>query len=172
MKRTPEFIQLLTSSQSRLYGYIMSLVLDPDQASDVLQQTNAILWEREENFELGTNFIAWSFRIAYYQVLAHRKQQQRDRLTFDTGLLSDLAQVASDRDEVFETRQRMMRQCLEKLNSRQGEFIQRRYYAGSTLESIASETEMTINAVKQLLFRARNALTRCIDASLEREASS
>ncbi|WP_146579049.1 sigma-70 family RNA polymerase sigma factor [Neorhodopirellula pilleata] len=172
MKRTPEFIQLLTSSQSRLYGYILSLLYDADQASDVLQQTNAILWEKEDDFELGTNFIAWSFRIAYYQVLAHRKQSQRERLSFNNELIAEIAKVASDAGETFESRQRLMRQCLQKLNQRQREVIHRRYDSGASLDSIANETEMTVNAVKQLLFRARNALARCINQGLEEEMAS
>lgn len=172
MKRTPEFIQLLTSSQSRLYGYILSLLYDADQANDVLQQTNVILWEKEEEFSLGSNFIAWSFRIAYFQVLAHRKQLQRERLSFDNELLADLAKVSGELEETFEARQRIMRQCLKKLNPRQNEIIHRRYQSNSTLESIAAETENTVNAVKQLLFRARSALARCINHGLEQEMNS
>lgn len=85
--RTPEFIQLLTSSQSRIYSYILSLVLDPVQADDILQKTNVVLWEKQSEFQLGTNFIAWSLRIAYFQVCAFRKRQQRERLVFDDELL-------------------------------------------------------------------------------------
>ncbi len=172
MKRTPEFIQLLTSSQSRLYGYLLSLVFDPDLANDLLQQTNVVLWEKESDFEIGTNFIAWSFRIAYFQVLAQRKQMQREKLAFDSDLLVDIAQTATQSSETFEDRQRMMRRCLEKLNQRQREFIRRRYDVGSTLDSIAAETEMTVNAVKQLLFRARTTLTECINRGVQRDLSS
>ena len=32
---TAEFIQLLTTNQSRVYAYILSLVFDPDHANDV-----------------------------------------------------------------------------------------------------------------------------------------
>lgn len=169
---TPDFIQLLTANQSRIYAYVMSLVFDPDQADDILQQTNAILWEKEAEFQLGTNFIAWSFRIAYFQVLAHRKKQQRERLLFDDTLLQEISQVASSQDEIFERKHRLLRQCLEKLNERQRGCIRHRYQAGSTLETIAADTEMNINAVKQLLFRARNSLHRCISNGLGIEAST
>ncbi|TWT96344.1 sigma-70 family RNA polymerase sigma factor [Neorhodopirellula pilleata] len=172
MKRTPEFIQLLTSSQSRLYGYILSLLYDADQANDVLQQTNVILWEKEEEFSLGSNFIAWSFQIAYFQVLAHRKQLQRERLSFDSDLLADIANVSREAEESFESRQKLMRQCLQKLNRRQQEIVYRRYQSNASLDSIAIETANTVNAVKQLLFRARSALARCINQGLEQEMNS
>jgi len=161
---TAEFIQLLTTNQSRVYAYILSLVFDPDQASDVLQQTNAILWEKAQEFEIGTNFIAWSFRIAYFQVLAHRKKMQRDRLIFDDELIGGLATVSMQHDETFERRQRLMRKCLEELNDRQRDLIRRRYSVGANVAKIASDVGSSANAIKQALFRARRNLIECVNA--------
>ena len=166
---TAEFIQLLTTSQSRVYAYILSLVFDPDQADDLLQQTNAILWEKAEEFEVGTNFIAWSFRIAHFQVLAHRKKVQRDRLIFDDQLIVDLAEVSSRYDETFERRQRLMRTCLGKLNDRQRDLIRRRYSVGSNVARVAEEVGSSVNAVKQALFRARRNLIACVGANIATE---
>lgn len=166
---TAEFIQLLTTNQSRVYAYILSLVFDPDHANDVLQQTNAILWQKAEDFELGTNFIAWSFRIAYFQVLAHRKKIQRDRLIFDDQLFADLAEVSEQHDEDFVNRQRLMRTCLEKLNDRQRDLIRRRYSVGSNLVKVAADVGSTVNAVKQTLFRARRNLIYCVGANMAME---
>lgn len=170
MTDSAEFIQLLTSHQSRLYAYILSLVFDRNEADDVLQQTNVVLWRSANDFELGTNFVAWSFRIAYYQVLAHRKKQQRDKLIFDDGMLSEIAQVASESDQTFQVQQRLMRECIQKLNERQRDVIQRRYRRGATLELIAEETQRKVNAVKQILFRARENLIRCVQAGISGNA--
>ena len=53
----------------------------------MVQQTNAKLWEKRTEFELGTNFQAWSSAIARYEVLNYRKKQARDaRLTFSDEL--------------------------------------------------------------------------------------
>lgn len=163
---SPEFIQLLTTSQSRIYAYILSLVFDADLADDILQQTNAVLWEKSQDFELGTNFVAWSFRIAYFQVLADRKRRQRDRLIFDDAAVSTLAAMSEQTDGRFELRQKHLRTCLEQLNERQRECVRRRYDANSSLDRIADAMGLKANAVKQLLFRARNALHRCVDAKL------
>ncbi|GAA4437021.1 sigma-70 family RNA polymerase sigma factor [Bremerella cremea] len=170
MTDSAEFIQLLTSHQSRLYAYILSLVFDRNEADDVLQQTNVVLWRSANDFDLGTNFVAWSFRIAYYQVLAHRKRQQRDKLIFDDDMLSEIAHVASESDQTFLVRQRLMRDCIQKLNERQRDVIQRRYRRGATLELIAEETQRKVNAVKQILFRARENLIRCVRAGLSENA--
>ena len=167
--RSPVFMQLLTSSQSRIYAYILSLVLHPDQADDILQKTNLVLWEKEDEFDLNSNFVAWAFRIAYFQVLAHRKQQQRDRLVFDDKLLGDLSLSASQADDTFEDRQRVLRQCLEKLSSNQKTCIRSRYHGGSTLQEIASQTNKKVNAIKQILFRARRNLLECVNSRIRQE---
>ncbi len=169
--RTAEFMQLLTSNQSRIYAYILSLSLDPLQADDILQRTNLVLWEKEYEFVLGTNFIAWAFRTAYLQVCAYRKQQQRERLVFDEELLRELAQVAIKVDETFERRRRLLRECLEKLTEHQRGCIRLRYYADSSFETIASQTGKNVNAIKQVLFRARQALIDCVRARLAEEAT-
>lgn len=170
MNDAGEFIQLLTSHQSRLYAYILSLVFDRNEADDVLQQTNVVLWRSADEFQLGTNFVAWSFRIAYYQVLAHRKQKTREKLIFDDEMLSGLAQAAADSDQSYQARQQLVRHCIEKLNERQRTAVERRYRRGATLETIAEETARTVNAVKQTLFRARENLIRCVHKGLSENA--
>ncbi|PQO26491.1 sigma-70 family RNA polymerase sigma factor [Blastopirellula marina] len=170
MNDAGEFIQLLTSHQSRLYAYILSLVFDRNEADDVLQQTNVVLWRSADEFQLGTNFVAWSFRIAYYQVLAHRKQKTREKLIFDDEMLSGLAQIATESDQTYQARQQLVRSCIEKLNERQRTAVERRYRRGATLETIAEETARTVNAVKQTLFRARENLIRCVHKGLSENA--
>ena len=58
-----EFVGLLTGHQSDIYLYLRSLVLNPDEASDILQDTNLVLWEKRGQFQMGTNFRAWAFQI-------------------------------------------------------------------------------------------------------------
>jgi len=169
MARSEEFLQLLTKSQSRIYAYILSLVFDPDQADDILQQTNAVMWKQEEEFQLGTNFIAWSFRIAYFQVLDHRRRRKRDRHLFDDDFLEQLSATAATSDETFERRHRLLRLCLEQLPERQRTLIHLRYTTGEHLDSIARKIQLNVNAAKQGLFRARNALIRCIESRFAEE---
>ena len=50
---TEHFIQSLTESQNRLYGYIYSLVGDHHAAADVLQECNLVLWRKFGEFREG-----------------------------------------------------------------------------------------------------------------------
>ena len=60
-----QFVTLLTSHQGRLFAYVLSLVGDADQARDVMQETNAVLWQKSADFEIGTNFSAWMIKTAF-----------------------------------------------------------------------------------------------------------
>ncbi len=70
-----EFVGSLTGSQRKLYAFILSLVRHPADADDILQETNLVLWRKAGEFEAGTSFEAWSFRVAHFQVMDHRKRR-------------------------------------------------------------------------------------------------
>lgn len=99
-RNSDAFVQLMTEHQGRLYAYVLSLLGDPDQANDVLQEANLVLWRNAGEFQMGSNFRAWAFRIAHFQVMAHRQRQLRDRLVFDDELLAVLDPAAKAVDEI------------------------------------------------------------------------
>ena len=77
MELSDEFILELTQVQQRLLSYIYRRVANREQAQEVLQQTNLVLCRKADDFELGTNFNAWAFAVAHYQILSHRKNVAR-----------------------------------------------------------------------------------------------
>jgi RNA polymerase sigma-70 factor (ECF subfamily) len=156
------FVRLMTEHQGRLFGYIFSLLGDPEAANDVLQETNVVLWRDSREFRPGSNFKAWAFRIAHFQVMAWRQRRIRDRLVFEDDMLEALSFAARDADETFDARRQLLSGCLEKLTPQHREMIRRRYAEGTPLESIGQERGMTANAVMQALFRIRQSLMHCV----------
>ncbi len=157
-----EVVRLLTQNQSRLYAYILSLVFEPPQADDVLQETNVVLWQKASEFEPGTNFVAWMFRVAHFQVMAHRKRSSRERVRLGDHVVDCLAQMWLDEPDTFDERQQQLQHCLEKLNPRHRELLRQRYVEGANVAEIAGSAGLNANALKQLLFRARTALIQCV----------
>lgn len=166
-----EFVQLLTSHQSRLYAYVLSLLGDRTQAEDVLQETNAVLWRKAHEFTIGSNFGAWMLKVAYFQVMAHRRKLNRDRLVFDDDVLQELAQDAGNQSEQQEEKQRLLGDCIGKLNKRYQDLIRLGYTEGATLKSIAAQRGQSENAIKQALFRARAALIECVKGRLQEKTA-
>lgn len=162
MDRNDDFLRLMTEHQGRLFGYIFSLLGDPDRANDVLQETNMVLWRDSKEFRPGSNFKAWAFRVAHFQVMAQRQRQIRDKLLFEDGLLEAVAFGAREADESFDARRERLTGCLEKLPVPQRELLRRRYAEGASLDVIGKDRGMTSNAVTQALFRIRQALVACV----------
>ena len=75
--RTQEFLELLTQHDRALGVYVYSLVPRTADADDILQQTKMILWRCFDQFESGTNFLAWARKTAFHQILTYRRQNVR-----------------------------------------------------------------------------------------------
>jgi hypothetical protein len=86
---------------------------------DVLQNTNAVLWQKRAQFKEGTNFLAWSFKIARYQVKHQHGRAKRDGLlVFSDQLVDQIAETAP----VDQSRGRLLSAlegCLAKLTAEQ-----------------------------------------------------
>lgn len=160
----------MIASQRRLFAYILTLLPDPNDASDVLQQTNMALWRDSSRFVEGTNFIAWALRTAYFKVLEHRQKMERNRRRFSEALLENLAEesqnYAADQED---ERLAAMRHCLETLPVQQQELLQRRYGRGESVRALAASKGQAANALATALFRIRRALWNCIQIRLKVE---
>ena len=167
---TAEFVTLLTQSQVRLYGYVLSLVADRHAARDIVQQTNLVLWEKSNQFEPGSDFIAWAFAIARFEVLAHRRDSARDRLVFDEALMEKLdAEWIAEEASAGELHDALI-ECLESLPPKQRQLIAQRYREGASINDLAKQTDKAPNTVAQSLHRVRMALLGCIRDRLGEDA--
>ncbi len=164
----PAYAALMTNHQRALYGYIMTLMDRANEADDVLQQVNLVLCRKAEEYDKTRPFLPWACRIAYYEILAYRKQRQRDRHTFlEEDLLQELASEALHHAEHLEARLQSLRHCLDKLPRRSRELIAKRYEQQSSVNSIAQLQNRTVGAVSAALHRVRRALLDCIESTLK-----
>ncbi len=62
---------LLTSTAS-LLGFLLKRLGNIDQAHEVLQEVNIVICRQASEFEPASNFLAWAFTIARFQVMAFR----------------------------------------------------------------------------------------------------
>lgn len=163
-----DFVALLTEIQMPLRLYVQSLMPGDSAAHDVVQQANATLWKKREDFTLGTNFKAWAFSVARYEVLNYRKQQARDsRLVFGEELEQIIAEDLSERDDDTEQRHEALKGCLEKLRQQDRELLLHRYTASAgTLDEFAERVGRSVGGLKVTLHRLRNALLGCIEKQL------
>jgi RNA polymerase sigma-70 factor, ECF subfamily len=168
-EETEQFVQLLTAHQSMLYAYIRSLLPNSQGVQDVLQETNMVLWRRSEEFEAGSNFVAWACKVAYYQVLAFYRDHKRDSLVFNVELVSLLAKKNEEKLANSHNLQRALSCCLSKLPEQSRHLIQQRYASGGSVQTIAAEQGRSVGAVSQTLYRIRQLLQECVQKTLASE---
>ncbi len=63
--------------QDRVYTYTRTLLPNAENARDVLQETNIVLWRKRNEFKPGTDFVAWACKVAYYQALSFLRDAGR-----------------------------------------------------------------------------------------------
>lgn len=165
-----QFVCLLTEAQPRIYQYVRTLLPGQTQASDVLQDVNLLLWRRANEFRLGTNFLAWARKIAYYEVLAFYRDKKREKLVFDAELIELMATKAESISDQQETRQSALKNCLSKLTENSRQLIQNRYDSNQSVQSIAESQNRSVGSISQALYRIRHQLLDCVTKSLSSES--
>lgn len=167
--RTQEFVSLLLATEPQLYGFLCAQLVDRNDADDVFQETAKILWQKFDDFERGTNFVAWAMQIAKHKVLHHQTRVRRER-RFSADVLELMAHKSEElTSEILDLRGALA-DCMEKLPANDRDVVRRCYVAGVTVRAVADELDKPFETVKSILKRSRRALFECIQRTLAREA--
>jgi RNA polymerase sigma-70 factor (ECF subfamily) len=168
--RLAEFVSLLTKHQPDLWSYIITLMPgDPDTA-DVLQKTNLVLWTKQQDFTSGTNFRAWAFAVARFEVMAHLKKQKREGIVLlDDELLEKIADEAPEVLAPSDARLAALERCLNKLRAQDRELLDHRYRSNVGLDEFAARVGRSVSALSVTLHRLRAALRKCVQNQMINE---
>lgn len=166
-----QFVTLLTSHQSRLAGFVFSLMASSDSAQDVLQETNLVLWRKAAEFDVSKpgGFWAWASQVARYQVMAYHRDVQRDRHVLSAPLMERIANVAQRVSIESDGPGEAVRGCVDKLPPDKKQMVKDRYIASESVEQIAQKLGKSATAVSKMLFRIRRALLECVMREIRRE---
>jgi RNA polymerase sigma-70 factor (ECF subfamily) len=170
--RVDAFVRLLGQNQRRLFLYVLGLVPNWNDAEEIIQETNLVLWREFDQFQLGTNFAAWACKVAFHQVLNWRKRKQRDRLEFSPAFLEAVAAEAVTAADALEERSQALAGCLGKLPEAHRDLLRLRYTEGLAVEDIARQLDRSVEAVYRALSRIRHTVHQCVTRSLTRETRS
>lgn len=171
-EHTEQFVQQLTESQNRLYGYVYSLLGDRGAANDVVQETNLVLWRKLNEFDPDRPFLPWAFAVARFQVLANLRDKKRDRLLLDADLAEKISDDVESTSGSLDSVREALRACLQKLPAPSRELVQQRYLQTMSVADVAASLGRTVGATKVALLRARKHLATCVQKTLAAEASS
>jgi len=162
-----EMVARIAAAQRPLFSYIRTLVAPWGSPEDVLQEVNLVLWRKASEFDGRGEFLTWACRIAYLQVLAHRKVVNRTRfVALDDGILADLSQRLIDRVRDTDIRLDALRACLELLAPTARRLIAQRYEEGGSVRAAAESVGRAPESVRVTLHRIRKTLLACMQGRL------
>jgi RNA polymerase sigma-70 factor (ECF subfamily) len=161
-----EFVFLLARHERMLRAYIFALITHPQDADDVLQEAKVRMWRAFGQFQPGTNFAAWSRKVAFHQVLSYRKRRKRDRLDFSDDFINAVAAEQEVSADHFEQREKLLQSCIAKLPDDHREVLHLRYTHGLSLEAMAERLKRTVAALYRQLSRVRHVLQECVTKNL------
>ena len=170
------FEELVLRYQDRLITVLEHLVGNRDSAEDLAQEVFLRVYRARKRYEPGAKFSTWLFTIANNVAAnARRGRARRREVTLrsrDSGPLGPrpldvLLQVSSgqiparqlDKAEACD----IVRLAVAALNERQRMAVLLSKFEGMSYVDIGETMELTPQAVKSLLSRARNALREVLE---------
>lgn len=171
-ERQQEFIQLLDQHHRGLFAFVYSLVQHHADAEDVYQQAVLVLWRKFDDFELGTNFGAWSAQVARNTALDFLKSKRRRGpcLSEEFLELMNVAYLSLNRDaSFFSDRAEALEECMKKLPEKDRDLVKQCYAPDRKFTQIAKERNRSVDAIYQTISRIRKSLARCVQFSLSSE---
>ena len=142
-----------------------------DEADDVIQEANALVWQKRGEFVVGTNFKAWMFSIAKFKVMSvwrDRKRQKEWGVPEDV-LVKLVEEAADSAVEEQSPRREVLGECLDQLRPEDRGLVLRRYFDGGRIKEIASDLGRSADSVKVSLHRIRLVLRACVRRKLNQE---
>jgi len=166
MDRGAEFLRLFLQHQRRIYGLILALVPNGPDADDILQETSAVLWQKFDEFDPGSNFAAWALRIARFQVMAYYTTKRRQKARLSDETLDAVVERLASRTEREDARSVALDGCLMDLPEEDRRLIELRYRGGASVGEVAKRSGRTVEAAYKALHRAHERLLQCMRGKL------
>jgi RNA polymerase sigma-70 factor (ECF subfamily) len=168
---TEQFVKLLGAHERNLFAYVYALTPVWQDAEEVMQRVRIRIWQQFSQYDVEKPFDAWARAIAYYLVLAYRKEKSRQREIFSESVLEAVgAQFETHLAQATDRRDALLR-CLGKLDGNKRDLVTTYYsLTRQTSDVIAAKLSMTPNALRQSLFRIRKILLDCVERTLQPES--
>lgn len=177
------FEELVSRYQTRVVAIMEHLVRKREQAEDLAQEVFLRVYRSRKGYQPQAKFSTWLFTIANNVALNAKRSLARRREVNVTAKPSDetgppaLDQMALEASGLMPTRQldkaeraEMVRMAIDALNERQRMALLLSKFENMSYAEIAETMEMSIQATKSLLSRARENLRAILEPYMQEGA--
>lgn len=161
---------LMVRYQHRVAGHLHTFVKDPQEVSDLTQETFLKAWQGLSNFRQDSQFYTWIYRIATNTALTYLSRRKTPVLETDLSEAgrSEYESVSSQQPDpenayaVIEL-QEVIEAAMALLPEDQRETLHLREWQGMSYQDIAEALEVPVGTVRSRIHRARDFIDRSID---------
>ena len=157
------FTMLWTDAQPSVNRYVASLIREPWDVRDVMQNTSMALLRKFSEYDPSQPFLAWALGVAKFEVLGHRRDVARNRLVNNSELLDQYTQVWSEIAPRLDDESASLRDCMRELKARSRQVVELRYAENKPSNEIGDQLGLTAANVRAILKRTREILRRCVE---------
>ena len=143
------YTAIIKKYQEKLYWHIRRMVVDHDDANDVLQNMLIKVWKALENFREDSQLYTWLYRIATNESLTfleQRKKRTTVSLSDVEGNLSN--KVIADKDFDANKLEWKLQLAIQQLPDKQKVVFNLRYYDEMPYEEMSRVLETSEGALK------------------------
>jgi RNA polymerase sigma-70 factor (ECF subfamily) len=149
--------------EKRVYGLIVKMVANREDARDILQDTMVKALTSLHQYDPGHAFRSWLFRIATNKSIdfLRRRKLEAAHFTYEDELpIERIANGARRADEAVAARLdwETVERCMERIEPRYRAVLFLRYRDGLAYKEIAHALSIPMGTVKVLLHRGRHEL--------------
>ena len=169
--RHTEYIRLLMANHNLILTYILMLVPSVPDAEDILQDTAAVLWEKFDQYEPGTDFASWAVTIARYKIMHLQREKSNTRIKFSSSTIDAISEHLSSRKEQDELSSELLHKCLNRLNDKDRKLITMRYQLNISIKELAKRIDRPVQGLYSTLTRIHAFLIACVQRNQQEELS-
>jgi RNA polymerase sigma-70 factor (ECF subfamily) len=158
------FEAVITRHQPAIFGFLRARLSQASDAEDLTQEVFLRFYLARARFDASQLIRPWLLGIARNLLKEHVRKSRRQRESAWTRLcleLDDMLHV--ERQGPDDDRIEQLPQCLDSLGQSAQQAIRWHYTDNVRLAEIGERLHRSEGAVKLLVFRARQALKRCLD---------
>lgn len=147
--RNKAFELILKKYQQRLYWHIRKIVIQHDDADDVLQNTFIKIWKGLDGFKEDSQLFTWLYRIATNEALMFLRQAEKRRTDSIHPIEYQLAR-SLENDPYFngDKIQLRLQQAILSLPEKQRIVFNMRYFEEMPYEEMAGILDTSVGALK------------------------
>lgn len=147
--REKGFTGIIKKYQEKLYWHVRRLVVDHDDANDVLQNMFIKVWNALDNFREDSQLYTWLYRIATNESLTFLEQQKkRSAVSLDEVEAGLSNKIIADRHFDANKLEWKLQLAIQQLPEKQRIVFNLRYYDEMPYEEMSRVLETSEGALK------------------------